>query len=229
MELAFDLIRNSAFQHACSACSKCCSDKGIPISPYELSRISRSLSLSTTQFLASYTHPGGIFLASRENGACVFLGADGCSIHPNRPLACRLYPLARKTDASGENFAKLPLETGCEAQCNGEGTVQDYLREQGVEPYFAWGDRYRSLFQFMAATLEELEVLSDSSLESSESRCDTEDSLLSPWLDVDACVSQYCLERNLAFPEALEDLLELHLEAMGAWVKDLSESEHSEA
>jgi uncharacterized protein len=228
MELAFDLIRNSAFKHECGACSKCCHDKGISVTPYELTRISRSLCLSTTEFLSSYTQRGGLFLATRGNDACVFLGPQGCSIHADRPLACRLYPLARKTDNSGENFAKLPLETGCEALNVGEGTVEDHLRDQGVEPYFTWGDRYRELFQFMVATLEKLEGDSGSLLESSESGSPTEGALSSPWIDVDASVFRYCQECNLPFPEALEDLLERHLQAMEAWVKGLAESKLAE-
>ena len=29
-------------------------------------------------------------LKQTESGACVFLGAEGCMVHPDRPLVCRL-------------------------------------------------------------------------------------------------------------------------------------------
>jgi Fe-S-cluster containining protein len=58
--------------------------------------------LSTTEFLERNTEAGGTVLRSNENGNCVFLGEHGCTVHPDRPLACRIYPLARWALADGE-------------------------------------------------------------------------------------------------------------------------------
>ena len=63
----------------------------------------RRLGLDTTQFLARYTEAGGTVLRTREEDrGCVFLGPRGCTVHPDRPLACRLYPLARWVAPDGE-------------------------------------------------------------------------------------------------------------------------------
>jgi Fe-S-cluster containining protein len=83
------------FSYVCHACNRCCRNKAIRVSPYEILRLARHVGISTTQFIESYTEAGGTVLPSKENGDCCFLGERGYSVHPDRPLACRLYPLAR--------------------------------------------------------------------------------------------------------------------------------------
>ena len=44
----------------------------------------------------------------RDDGACGFLGEAGCTVHPDRPLVCRLYPLGRAVAPDRtETFAAL--------------------------------------------------------------------------------------------------------------------------
>src|SRR3954447_5435042 len=89
----FDRGRQSPFSYVCHACSKCCYGKVIRVGPYEALRLSRQLGISTTEFLREHTEAGGTVLRTREDRSCVFLGEKGCTVHPNRPLACRIYPL----------------------------------------------------------------------------------------------------------------------------------------
>ncbi|WP_375789829.1 YkgJ family cysteine cluster protein [Bradyrhizobium sp. Pha-3] len=73
-----------------------CRNKAIRVNPCEILRLARHLGISTTQFIKNHTEAGGTVLRSKEDGDCGFLGERGCSVHPDRPLACRIYPLARR-------------------------------------------------------------------------------------------------------------------------------------
>ena len=88
--------RDSAFSYACHACSRCCHDKIIHVNPYEVGRLAQNLNLSTTEVLSRYTTANGDNFKQTEQGACVFLTGQGCGVHADRPLVCRLYPLGRR-------------------------------------------------------------------------------------------------------------------------------------
>jgi hypothetical protein len=42
----FDMKRDSAFTYACHACNRCCRNKAIRVSPYEILRLARYLTIS---------------------------------------------------------------------------------------------------------------------------------------------------------------------------------------
>ena len=73
----FDMRRDSAFSYACHACNRCCRNKAIRVSPYEILRLARYLGLSTTEFIERHTEAGGTVLRTKENGDCGFLGERG--------------------------------------------------------------------------------------------------------------------------------------------------------
>ena len=60
------------------------------------------MGLTTTEFFARHTEAGGTVLRTKEDRSCVFLDERGCGVHPDRPLACRIYPLARWVDPDGK-------------------------------------------------------------------------------------------------------------------------------
>src|SRR5580704_6522129 len=104
----FVLERSAPFSYECGACSRCCHGKLIPLTPYEVARLAEHLGTTTTETLERWTTRGGSALASRPDGGCVLLGEQGCSVHPARPLACRLYPLGRSIAPDGsERFAEV--------------------------------------------------------------------------------------------------------------------------
>jgi uncharacterized protein len=132
----FDMERDSPFSYACHACNRCCRNKAIRVSPYEILRLARYLCISTTQFVENHTEAGGTVLRSKENGDCGFLGERGCSVHPDRPLACRIYPLARWVSPDGdESFGHLTPHPKTECVYGISGTVQDYLDHQQLAPF----------------------------------------------------------------------------------------------
>ena len=96
-------------------------------------------------------------LQTREDdrGCAVFLGPRGCTVHPDRPLACRIYPLARWVSPEGdESFGNLQPHPQTAGVYGTSGTVADYLAAQGLAPYFAMGDRYGELYDRMVAIME---------------------------------------------------------------------------
>lgn len=145
--------RASAFSYTCNACNRCCYNKRIQLNPYELARLSRNLGRTTTDVIANFTVDGGTALATRTNGACVFLGPHGCTVHADRPLACRLYPLGRIVQADGsEGFVALAPDPQTEGLYGEDGTVGSYIESQGVRPYIAAADQYYAVLTMLLAT-----------------------------------------------------------------------------
>jgi Fe-S-cluster containining protein len=194
------------------------------VGPYEALRLSRRLGLTTTEVIARHTEAGGTVLQTREDGACAFLGPRGCSVHPDRPLACRLYPLARWVDPEGhESFGHLEPHPETAGVYGEAGTVADYLAAQGVAPYFAMGDRYGVVYERMVAVLERLAP--DELERRSERRAAIDEmdagSVASSMMDIDATVGAYCRAQGRPVPAEIEALVDLHLQALGAWLDEL--------
>jgi uncharacterized protein len=222
--MVFDLAPRSAFGYWCQRCSRCCHDQRIHLSPYELVRIARNRGLCTRDVIARHTVEAGTVL--RFDGperACVFLGREGCGVHPDRPLACRLYPLGRCVSATGESrFTRLSSHPQSEGIFTppdrlGPGdTVDRFVRDQGAEPYLGAADRYFDLFRRLRTILEAC---------AKRDPCVGEIELrpkgISNWADVDSVVAAYCVERGQPVPEDAQATIGLHMEAMACWAAGL--------
>jgi Fe-S-cluster containining protein len=185
------------------------------VAPYEVLRLARNLGLTTTEVLARHTEAGGIRLRVREDGACTFLTPQGCGVHADRPLVCRLYPLGRQVQEDGsETFGDLPPHPQTAGVYGRAGTVDDYLRAQDVASYLAAGDRYGVLYRRMEAALER-RAQAAGGVDPIEV---TLGDLLTPWLDVDATVGAYCAERGRPVPTDLDETVTLHIEAVETWL-----------
>jgi uncharacterized protein len=222
LRTGFDRARDSSFGYACGACGRCCYGKVIPLNPYEVARLAAHHDITTTEALARFTNDCGASLKSRDDGGCVFLGDEGCTVHASRPLACRLYPLGRHVAANGdESFAEVephPETAGVYDGDRGDGdaTVARYLAAQGAQPYIAASDRYLALFRRMLAAL--------SARPDAAEACDGATRLMrtapaeadASMLDVDAVVARWCDERGLDIPDDVEARVALHIEAIEA-------------
>lgn len=154
----FSMTRDSAYSYACHGCNRCCHNKAIRVTPYEILRLARLLGISTTDFIADHTEAGGTVLRAKPNGDCGFLNERGCSVHPDRPLACRIYPLARWVTPEGvESFGHLMPHPQTAGVYGTSGVVQDYLDQQGLAPFFAMSDRYGAVYQRMVDLLATLD------------------------------------------------------------------------
>jgi len=97
------------FRFECSpglACfNACCRDLNQFLYPYDILRLKRRLGISSGEFLKCYTsqHLGpesglpivSLTSADAKRLTCPFVTAEGCSVYPDRPSSCRIYPLVR--------------------------------------------------------------------------------------------------------------------------------------
>ena len=135
------LGEGSPFSYACRRCSRCCTGKLIQVNPYELARLARNRGIEAAEFRALYTD--GARLNQDGEGRCVFLGEAGCTVHADRPLVCRLFPLGRIIDETGDVRYVLPGFSPPPAGDFGEaGRVIDYVTAQGAAPFIAAADAY---------------------------------------------------------------------------------------
>lgn len=143
------------FRFAChpgvSCFNECCADLRLLLTPYDILRMKAHLGLDAEEFLARYTVPhwdqGSQFpmlrLKMGEEGGrpCPFVRKEGCSIYPNRPGACRLYPLGRGASAAGSPGVEKEFYFLVEeAHCRGfdeprEWTLEEWLEDQGARQY----------------------------------------------------------------------------------------------
>ncbi|MHA1169782.1 MAG: YkgJ family cysteine cluster protein, partial [Candidatus Hodarchaeales archaeon] len=90
-QILYDFGKGSIFaDHSCiKGCSKCCGYA------YYLPKELETLPGKITEQL---TNKGGVHEISREKGRCIFYDGSGkegefyCTVHPKRPIRCRIYP-----------------------------------------------------------------------------------------------------------------------------------------
>jgi hypothetical protein len=76
-------------------CTKCCQVRGfVYLTEEDLSRAADFTGLTRKDFEARYVIRYRSLLRLRKplNAQCHFLTESGCSIHPAKPVQCRLYP-----------------------------------------------------------------------------------------------------------------------------------------
>jgi uncharacterized protein len=214
-----EFTRTSEFSYRCNGCGRCCHNKRIQTSPYEVMRLARNLKLSTGEFLIRFIDSKGPYLRVRENGACVFLDGKRCRVHEDRPLACRTYPLGLFVSPEGvETFLELRPHPLCEGVYGRDGTVDRYVNQQGVQPYLIAARQYMSLFYRLheelhlalstdAAAVSELQTVITASDGSGLPA-------FTPWFDVDRMVAEYCENQGVAVPAAISEMVKLHIHAI---------------
>jgi Fe-S-cluster containining protein len=148
--------RRAQFSYRCNACGRCCHNKVIALSPYDVLRIARAAHVTTSEAVHRFTIRRGSILKFTEAGACSALDGARCVVHEGRPLPCRLYPLGmeRGPGGRGENFVRLEPARGSLGVYGEDGTVSGFLEEQEVEDYLEANRRYRSLIARMRARID---------------------------------------------------------------------------
>ncbi len=208
------LQSEAQFSFSCSRCLQCCQHKKIQVNPYEIARLAGNLAISTTDFIARYTTENGSFLKFDETNTCLFLGSDGCRVHLDRPLVCRLFPLARHLNSMGEEwFSELEPEEGCTGRYGSKGSIREYLEEQGTVPFTRAADSYLKLLWEMMDKLED----SGSGEEHGEELDNSPDED-EVWLDMDAAMRSYCSKREIPFPLDVEEKTRIHQNALQQWI-----------
>ncbi len=137
--------RKSQFSYLCNACGRCCHDKVITLSPYDVLRLARAAGITTREAIDRYTIRRGSILKFNDRGACAALEGARCGVHRGRPLACRLYPLGIEHDGDQERFVTLEPAAGSLGLYGTDGDVNDFVEAQGVGSYLEANARYASL------------------------------------------------------------------------------------
>ena len=123
------------FGYRCNGCGHCCTHVLVTVNDDEAGRLAACLGEPVEAVLERRTiRRGGVrVLRQGADGRCVFRSDEGCAVYADRPLACRLYPLA----PAGDGWRIPPPDPMSRADYDGGGTVGDYLRRQAVAPYLA--------------------------------------------------------------------------------------------
>ncbi|MEO5641577.1 MAG: YkgJ family cysteine cluster protein [Sphingomicrobium sp.] len=205
-----------AFSYACRLCGRCCSNKRIQINPYETARLAQRLGETAATFRSRWTVEGkGVELSQTPDGACVFLGPEGCTVHADRPLVCRLYPLGRHVSPEGRVwYTDVDLHPPPGGLFGVAGTIESYLESQGAGPFIVAADAY---FFWFGAAMRRLEAAA------SREEAGSDETLVEDLLDLETVVAQHCKLKGVAEPEDIEARRELHLEILYARLNELEE------
>ncbi|MGV7229581.1 MAG: YkgJ family cysteine cluster protein [Nitrospirales bacterium] len=226
------LQRSSPFSYTCHQCSRCCYDKRIQVNPYEVARLARNQGLPTTDLIANCLEPGKPYLANQPDGACVFLMDQGCSVHTDRPLVCRLYPLGQTLTGEGlESFRYATPHPETEGVYGHEGTVEDFLTAQGVAPFLKARDRYISVvYRLLDVLAQDIEGNDEAFAMTKQTFRDEAliQKALGEWLDIDLVIARYCQAHHVTEPHDLEERLQLHIEAIETWITHHSTGDNYE-
>jgi|YelNatPaOPRAMG01_1025707.scaffolds.fasta_scaffold78721_2 Fe-S-cluster containining protein len=129
--------------------TRCCGDVTIVLTPYDILRLKNRLGITSEEFIDRYTLP----LTQSDSGLPVFIlkmgddpekrcpfvhPQDGCRVYPERPWACRMFPLdCREGEEEGEEEFFITARSD---ECRGlledhPMTVEDWEKEQGLDVY----------------------------------------------------------------------------------------------
>jgi Fe-S-cluster containining protein len=137
----------------------CCRDVSIVLTPYDVLRLTRALGMESSDFLEKYTIcpftkeqkvPVVLLKMDAETKTCPFVTREGCRMYPDRPWACRMYPLGLaepdKQTPSDRAFHFLLREDLCAGHGSGTTlTVREWIVDQKIEEH-----------EMMAAPFKEL-------------------------------------------------------------------------
>lgn len=144
-----------------SCFNACCKQADITLAPYDIIRLKNNLGMTSTEFLKKHTvpfqldahgMPGVKMRTTDDDPVCLLMDeATGCTVYPDRPSACRYYPVAlmssRKSDEyHDEQHYALVEESHCKGHCESrEITIGEYRKEQGIEEYDELNREYYQL------------------------------------------------------------------------------------
>ncbi|MFY7989367.1 MAG: YkgJ family cysteine cluster protein [Fluviicola sp.] len=146
----------------CARSGSCCHGNRVRLNPWELRQLATASGISVYDFLKRYTTDGGIFLRFKGKAnqagrkACnLYVENLGCSVHPARPLACRLFPLGRVIQNGEATYMHLGKTFPCLSECAEvlelpQMTVESYLSGQETTLFERAQDAYLEVLQNLA-------------------------------------------------------------------------------
>ncbi len=139
--------------------TRCCRDVTIVLTPYDILRLKRSLGISSSEFLDKYTlspcfpnqkFPLVILKMAEDTKNCPLVSAQGCSVYPDRPWSCRMYPLGtaepKVVTAEARPFHFVIQEELCQGHKEtASQSVREWLAGQGAEEFEAMNTSFKDL------------------------------------------------------------------------------------
>ena len=148
---------DSKFKFKChkdiSCFNICCRHTDMLLTPYDILRMKNRLGITSGEFLKKYTythidekssHPYAVLkMMDDEEGKCLFVAPEGCSIYEDRPANCRYYPVGKGLMVKDSEQGPRPQEFFFfirEPNCAGydedsDWTIETWRSEQGVDLY----------------------------------------------------------------------------------------------
>lgn len=206
--------RRESFGYACKACGRCCQHKIIQVNPYEVARLARLKGMTSAEFRAAHTEngQGAILRRTEDTDTCVFFGEHGCSVHAERPLVCRLYPLGRIVSPDEtERWRHATPHPQSEGVYSKAGTIGDFIEGQGAIPYMRAADAYARWVREASALL--------STISDGPAAGEFPDDLL----DMDAAIAAHCVQTGASEPTDIEERHELHITILYRQLEQLKE------
>jgi uncharacterized protein len=140
----------------CTRSGNCCHGHLIAVTAWEIAMLAREMGISQAECRERFTIEGATRLRFNSapdqqgrNGCTFYREHSGCSVHKSRPLACRVYPLARRREGEVSTFTFAgganPCLTRCpEVQQLPNQRLGDWLLGQevnlGLTAHDAYGD-----------------------------------------------------------------------------------------
>ena len=161
-----NLDRDQPFRFRCGSgltCfTDCCHQLELALTPYDVLRLGSCLGLTGAEFLERYAliekdeqdaFPR-VYLGMVDDGraSCPFVSPQGCTVYPDRPGACRTYPLGRGARLGQDNccddFYVLINEPHCRGFAEESSqTVTSWLADQELAPYNEFNDLTMQILQ----------------------------------------------------------------------------------
>ena len=132
-----------------SCFTACCGHIDIILTPFDILRLRKHLNLPADEFLLRFTTPTyvektdlpGVKIHLDKDGRCPFVTDKGCTIYPERPSACRYYPIGMANFHEGgqegiqsEKFFFIVKEDHCKGHEEPtEWTIKEWRADQGVD------------------------------------------------------------------------------------------------
>ncbi len=164
-EVVFKPITTPTFRFQChkgiECFTHCCAALNLVLTPYDILRLKQNLKIPSDEFLDRYTETKfdkhhrfpliNLKMNQDEDAKCPFVTSDGCSVYPDRPGACRIYPLGRaasRIPIGREHQEKYFIVE--EKHCLGfqetrEWSVEEWLASEGVDEYNAMNDLWSEI------------------------------------------------------------------------------------
>lgn len=147
--------------HPGVACfTECCRQLDLLLTPYDCLRLKNHLDMHSGAFLEKYViiewDERAIFpqcyLTMVDDGraSCVFVDEKGCQVYPDRPAACRAYPVGRGASRGADGTLQEQFVLIKEPHCKGfaepeQQTALEYFDDQELEAYNRFNDALMEL------------------------------------------------------------------------------------